>query len=160
MVVADDAGDLPGAIRVLPEVDELADAPTCAVTLPHRLELRTRRGLVLSPQRFGPDAAKLNLHRVVNSPEYGVSRRGDFEPLVSDETFYRAQAVLTGRLQVAGPRQRNIRPTVGGLTVTGSAARQTHDHTLSSGNARTPSHARRRQNSMDTTTRHGRPVAV
>ena len=32
---------------------------------------------------------------------------GDFEPLVDEATFYRAQAVLDGRVVVAGPRQRN-----------------------------------------------------
>ena len=43
----------------------------------------------------------------VESPDYGVSTRGDFEPLVDEATFYRAQAVLDGRVVVAGPRQRN-----------------------------------------------------
>lgn len=43
----------------------------------------------------------------VDSPDYGVSTRGDFEPLVEEATFYRAQAVLDGRVVVAGPRQRN-----------------------------------------------------
>ena len=36
-----------------------------------------------------------------------MSARGDFEPLVDEATFYRAQAVLDGRVVVAGPRQRN-----------------------------------------------------
>jgi hypothetical protein len=43
----------------------------------------------------------------VESPDYGVSTQGDFEPLVDEATFYRAQAVLDGRILVAGPRQRN-----------------------------------------------------
>ncbi len=43
----------------------------------------------------------------VESPDYGVSTRGDFEPLVDEATFYRAQAVLDGRVVVAGPRQRS-----------------------------------------------------
>ena len=71
------------------------------------LGLRTRRGLVLSSQSFGQMLRNPIYSGVINSPEYGVSRRGDFEPLVSEETFYRAQAVLNGRVQVAGPRQRN-----------------------------------------------------
>ena len=33
--------------------------------------------------------------------------RGDFEPIVNEATFYRAQPVLDGRVVVAGPRQRN-----------------------------------------------------
>jgi site-specific DNA recombinase len=36
-----------------------------------------------------------------------VSARGDFEPLIDEATFYRAQAVLDGRVPVATPRQRN-----------------------------------------------------
>ena len=43
----------------------------------------------------------------VESPDYGVSTQGDFEPLIDEATFYRAQAVLDGRVVVAGPRQRN-----------------------------------------------------
>ena len=43
----------------------------------------------------------------IESPDYGVSTRGDFEPLIDEATFYRAQAVLDGRVVVAGPRQRN-----------------------------------------------------
>ena len=43
----------------------------------------------------------------VESPDYGVSVQGDFESVVDEATFYRAQAVLDGRVVVAGPRQRN-----------------------------------------------------
>ena len=43
----------------------------------------------------------------IDSPDFGVSTKGDFEPLVDEATFYRAQAVLDGRMVVAGPRQRN-----------------------------------------------------
>lgn len=43
----------------------------------------------------------------MESSDYGVSTQGDFEPLVDEATFYRAQAVLDGRILVAGPRQRN-----------------------------------------------------
>jgi hypothetical protein len=35
---------------------------------------------------------------IVNVPEYGVGAgRGDFEPLISEERFYRVQAILSGR---------------------------------------------------------------
>ena len=34
----------------------------------------------------------------VESPDYGVSGQGDFEPLVDQATFYRAQALLDGRV--------------------------------------------------------------
>ena len=40
-------------------------------------------------------------------PKYGVrGKRGDFEPLISEELFYQAQAVLSGRLLSTAPRQR------------------------------------------------------
>jgi hypothetical protein len=42
----------------------------------------------------------------VKSPDYGVSTRDDFEPLIDEATLYRAQAVLDRRVVVAGPRQR------------------------------------------------------
>jgi site-specific DNA recombinase len=62
--------------------------------------LLSRRGLRLSEQSFG------NLMR---NPIYigKVETQGDFEPLVDAATYYRAQAVLDGRLVVSGPRQRN-----------------------------------------------------
>jgi hypothetical protein len=43
----------------------------------------------------------------IESPDYGVSTQGDFEQIVDEATFYRAQAVLDGRVVVSGPRQRN-----------------------------------------------------
>jgi len=44
---------------------------------------------------------------IVNVPEYGVrGKRGDFEPLTSEELFYRAQAVLSGRQPITAPKQR------------------------------------------------------
>jgi site-specific DNA recombinase len=69
--------------------------------------LRTRRGLVLSPQSFGQMVRNSIYVGRVESPDYGVSTRGDFEPLIDEATFYRVQAVLDGRVVVAGPRPRN-----------------------------------------------------
>jgi site-specific DNA recombinase len=44
---------------------------------------------------------------VVDVPEYGMrGKRGDFEPLISEDLFYRAQAVLSGRLPSTTPKQR------------------------------------------------------
>ena len=68
--------------------------------------LRTRRGLVLSPQSFGQMVRNSIYVGRVESPDYGVSTRGDFEPLIDEATFYRVQAVLDGRVVVAGPRPR------------------------------------------------------
>jgi hypothetical protein len=43
----------------------------------------------------------------VDVREYGVcGKRGDFEPLISEELFYRVQAILSGRVQSTAPRQR------------------------------------------------------
>jgi hypothetical protein len=41
------------------------------------------------------------------APAYGVrAKRGDFEPLISEDLFYRTQAVLSGRLPSTTPKQR------------------------------------------------------
>ena len=40
-------------------------------------------------------------------PEYGVrAKRGDFEPLISEDLFYRVLSVLSGRLPSIAARQR------------------------------------------------------
>jgi len=72
-----------------------------------RLGLRTRSGLMLNPQSFGRMLTNRLYAGCIDLPEFGVSRRGDFEPLVSEETFRRVQAILQGRVQVTGPRQRS-----------------------------------------------------
>ena len=72
-----------------------------------KLGLRTRRGMALSPQSFGQMMRNSIYIGRIESPEYGVSTRRDFDPLVSERTSYRAQAILDGRVQVAGPRERN-----------------------------------------------------
>ena len=71
-----------------------------------RLGLRTRSGLAMNPQSFGRMLTNRLYAGFVHVPEFGVSQRGDFEPLVSEETFYRVQAILEGRTQVTGPRKR------------------------------------------------------
>jgi site-specific DNA recombinase len=44
---------------------------------------------------------------IVDVPEYGVRvKRGDFEPLISDELFYRVQGILSGRVPTTTPRKR------------------------------------------------------
>jgi len=69
--------------------------------------LRSRKGLTLSPQSFGQLMRNPIYIGRIESPDYGVSTRGDFEPVVDEATYYRAQAVLDGRVVVSGPRQRN-----------------------------------------------------
>ena len=72
-----------------------------------RLGLRTRTGLKLNPQSFGRMLTNRLYAGLINVQEFGVSRRGDFEPVVSEDTFYRVQAILEGRVQVTGPHQRS-----------------------------------------------------
>jgi hypothetical protein len=44
---------------------------------------------------------------IVDVPEYRVrAKRGDFESLIPEDLFYRAQAVLSGRLPRTTPKQR------------------------------------------------------
>ena len=44
---------------------------------------------------------------IVDVPEYGArAKHGDFEPLISEELFYRGQAILSGRVASTAPRQR------------------------------------------------------
>jgi site-specific DNA recombinase len=71
-----------------------------------RLGLRTRKGLTLNPQGFGRMLTNRLYAGLIHVPEFDVSRHGDFEPLVSEETFYRVQGILDGRVQATGPRQR------------------------------------------------------
>ena len=72
-----------------------------------RLGLRTRQRLALNPAKLRPNAARIGCTPAsIDMPEFGVSTRGDFDPLVSEETFYRVQAILEGRIQVTGTAQR------------------------------------------------------
>jgi hypothetical protein len=44
---------------------------------------------------------------IVDVPEYGVrDKRGDFEPLISEDLFYLVQAILSGRVPNTSPRKR------------------------------------------------------
>ena len=52
-------------------------------------------------------AAQSPLRRRRGRTGYGVrAKRGDFEPLISEELFYRVQAVLSGRVPSTTPQQR------------------------------------------------------
>ncbi|MCC7009435.1 MAG: recombinase zinc beta ribbon domain-containing protein [Acidobacteria bacterium] len=99
--------------------------------------LRSRKGLKLSPQSFGQMMRNPIYAGKVESPDYGVSTKGNFDPLVDEATFYRAQAVLDGRIVVAGPRQRNhpdfplrgfVRCEACGRPLTGSWSRGRNGH--------------------------------
>jgi hypothetical protein len=44
---------------------------------------------------------------IVDVTEYGVrGKRGDFEPMISEDLFFRVQAVLSGRVPSTTPQQR------------------------------------------------------
>ena len=66
-----------------------------------RRSAHAARDRPLSPQTFGQMLRNRIYIGQVESPDCGVSARGDFEPLVDEATFYRAQAVLDGRVAVA-----------------------------------------------------------
>jgi site-specific DNA recombinase len=63
----------------------------------------------MNPQSFGRMLTNRLYTAFIVMPHFGVSRRGDFDPLVSDETFCRVQAILQGRIKAVGPHQR-VRP--------------------------------------------------
>jgi site-specific DNA recombinase len=71
------------------------------------LGLTTRRGKPVPSQTF--DAMLRNRAYIaqIDVPDFGISTRGDFEPLVTENVFFRVQAILDGRYEVTAPRQRN-----------------------------------------------------
>lgn len=72
-----------------------------------RLGFRTRTELKLNPQSFGRMLTNRLYAGFIHAPEFGISRRGDFDPLVSEETFYRVQAIIEERVQTTAPRKRS-----------------------------------------------------
>src|SRR5712691_2256678 len=71
------------------------------------LGLKTRRGKPVPSQTF--DAMLRNHVYIgrIDVPDFAVSTRGDFDPLVTEAIFFRVQAILDGRYEVTAPRQRN-----------------------------------------------------
>jgi DNA invertase Pin-like site-specific DNA recombinase len=70
--------------------------------------LTNRRGRPLTSQAIGVLLRNRLYAGIVDVPEYGVrGKRGDFEPLISEDLFYRVQAVLAGRMPSTVPRQRS-----------------------------------------------------
>lgn len=65
----------------------------------HRRPLTSRAiGMLLRNQLYAG---------IADLPEDGVrAKRGDFEPLISEDLFYRGQAVLSGRLPSTTPKHR------------------------------------------------------
>jgi site-specific DNA recombinase len=70
-------------------------------------DLTNRRGKPLTSQAIGTLLRNQLYAGIVDVPEYGVrAKRGDFEPLISEELFYRVQAILSGRVPSTAPRKR------------------------------------------------------
>ena len=71
------------------------------------LGLTTRRGKPVPSQTF--DAMLRNHVYIgrIDVQDFGVSRRGDFDLLVTEGIFFRVQAILDGRYEVTAARQRN-----------------------------------------------------
>ena len=60
-----------------------------------------------SGPRLAAQCRRIRAKSIVDVPEYRVrGKRGDFEPLISEDLFYRVQAVLSGRLPSTTPKQR------------------------------------------------------
>ena len=68
--------------------------------------LTNRRGKQLTSQAIGMLLRNRLYAGIVDVPEYGVRKRGDFDPLITEELFYRVQAILSGRVPSIAPRQR------------------------------------------------------
>ena len=69
--------------------------------------LTNRRGRPLTSQAIGMLLRNRLYAGIVDVPEYSVlEKRGEFEPLISEDLFYGAQAVLSGRLPSTTPKQR------------------------------------------------------
>jgi len=69
--------------------------------------LTNRHGKPLTSQAVGVLLRNQLYAGIVDVQEYGVrGKRGDFEPLISEDLFYQVQAVLSGRIPSTAPRQR------------------------------------------------------
>lgn len=69
--------------------------------------LTNRRGGPLTSQAVGKLLRNGLYAGIVDVPDYGVrGKRGDFEPLISEDLFYQVQGVLSGRVPSTAPRQR------------------------------------------------------
>jgi len=72
-----------------------------------RQGLTNRRGRPLTSQAIGTLLRNRLYVGIVDWPDYGVrERRGDVDPLVPEDVFYRVHASLSGRALPTAPRQR------------------------------------------------------
>ena len=125
--------------------------------------LTNRRGRPLTSQAIGVLLRNQLYAGIVDVTEYGVrGKRGDFEPLISEDLFYRVQAVLSGRVPSTTPQQRahpdfplRAFGTQSAQMPFGKGTAGARFQVPLEGNARFSS-----ANSTMTSACHGRPVAV
>jgi site-specific DNA recombinase len=73
-----------------------------------QLGLTNRRGQPLSSQAIGMLLRNRLYIGMIDVPDFGVrDKRGDFAPLIPEDVFYKAQAVLSGKLPSIAPLMRN-----------------------------------------------------
>ena len=69
--------------------------------------LKNRRAQPLSSQAIGVLLRNQLYTGIIDVPEFGVrGKRGDFDPLISEELYYRVQAVLSGKAPKTPPLVR------------------------------------------------------
>jgi site-specific DNA recombinase len=101
------------------------------------LGLTTRRGKPVPSQTF--DAILRNPVYIarIEVAAFGISKRGEFEPLVTENVFFRVQGILDGRYELSAPRERNdpdfplrgyVRCTTCGKTLTASWSKGRSDY--------------------------------
>ena len=100
--------------------------------------LRTRKGRPLGSQAIGMLLRNPLYAGIIDVPALGVrGKRGDFEPLISEEVFHRAQAVLSGRVVTKArllrshpdfPLRNFVRCARCGRALTGSWSRGRSDY--------------------------------
>lgn len=71
------------------------------------LRLTSREGRLLSNQSVAQMLRNPVYAGIIRVPTWGTEQKGDFEPIITEETFYRAQAVLDGRALTTAPHVRN-----------------------------------------------------
>jgi len=73
-----------------------------------RWGLTNRRGQPLSSQAIGMLLRNRLYIGMIDVPDFGIrEKRGDFEPLIAEDIFYKAQAVLSGKVPLVAPLMRN-----------------------------------------------------
>jgi site-specific DNA recombinase len=68
------------------------------------LGLRTEKGKRIPPETLGHILRNPIYYGWIEIEDWGISVRGDFPPLISQELFDRVQRVLSGRVTVTAPR--------------------------------------------------------